>query len=218
MTHASRPERIGLLGGSFDPVHVGHIALARAAQTALQLDAIRFIPTARSWQKQHRQTDAGHRIAMLREAIASHPDWRVDDRETCRGGDSYTIDTLASLRGELGTKVALVLIIGSDQLQNLASWHRWQELTDFCHIAATQRETVGLHDFPAAVEAFLETHGRDALSDTAAGDVVFFRMPAVAVSSTRLRAAIRRHEPVAELLPHGVAHYIALNDLYRQEP
>lgn len=215
MTSNARLERIGLIGGSFDPPHVGHIALAKAAEVALGLDQLRFIPTGQSWQKAAQATPAEHRLAMLRAALPAHPNWRIDTREIERGGASYTIDTLESLRNELGPNVALVMILGSDQLHNLATWHRWRELLRHCHIAATQRERVVLHDFPPEVEALLQTHGRDALSDAPAGEIVFFRMPAVPVSATRLRAALADGEPTDGLLPPAVIDHIRRHHLYQ---
>ncbi len=216
------PGRIGLLGGSFDPIHVGHLALARAAQTALGLSGLIFMPTGQSWQKTHQRTAGKHRLAMVREALKSaggdQQGWRADDREVLRDGPTYTVETLADLRAELGPLTPLILLMGSDQLLNLATWHRYEELLDFCSIAVTQREQVRLTDFPAPVEALLNKHGRDALSDRPAGDIVFFRMPAVPVSSTSLRAGLAAGESFPELLPQGVGEYIDQHRIYRQVP
>ena len=208
-------KRIGLLGGTFDPVHVGHLALARAARDALRLDEIRFVPTGRSWQKDAASATAEQRLEMLRRAIAGTPGWSVDDREVRRSGPSYTVDTLAGLRAEVGPHDALVLIVGSDQLRNLASWHRYRELLDFAHVAATRRGPHRLADFDPQVEALVAAHGCDALPDTPAGAIVFFRMPPVPVSATELRAALARGEHPVELLPVPVLDYIALHNLYR---
>ncbi len=209
--------RVGLLGGTFDPIHVGHLALARAACVALSLDELRLVPTGVSWQKEG-SSPAADRVAMLRLAVAGEPGWVVDTREVERAGPSYTFDTLASLRAELGPDCALVMIIGSDQLRNLASWHRWDELLGLCHIAATRRERVSLEALPAPVEALVQAHGADALPDAPAGGIVFFRMPAVPVSSTTLRGQLAAGETPAELLPAGVLEFIQSRRLYRDAP
>ncbi|MCC7483315.1 MAG: nicotinate-nicotinamide nucleotide adenylyltransferase, partial [Hyphomicrobiales bacterium] len=120
--------RIGLLGGTFDPIHVGHLALAHAARDALRLDEVRLVPTGRSWQKAGAGAGVAARLAMVRRAVSAIPGVVVDDRETRRAGASYTIDTLIELRAELGAEPALVLLLGSDQLRNLATWHRYREL------------------------------------------------------------------------------------------
>ena len=213
--NASTLKRIGLLGGTFDPVHVGHLALARAAADALKLDEVRFIPTGRSWQKDSASASGEQRLQMLRLAVDGRANWSVDEREVRRDGPTYTIDTLAELRNELGPQVSLVLILGSDQLRNLATWHRYRELLDFAHIAATQRGSHRLVDFEPQVAGLLDEHGREALPDAPAGTIVFFRMPPVPVSATALRAALARGERPAELLPPGVLDYIDRHRLYR---
>jgi nicotinate-nucleotide adenylyltransferase len=216
--------RIGILGGSFDPVHVGHLALGRAACEALRLDRLLVIPTGNSWQKSGEatvRTPAAHRLAMVRIALQSRPPhvggcrWETDETEVRREGPSYTVDTLHELRDRFGPEPALVLLLGSDQVHNLPTWHRWEELLDFAHIATTQRERIALQGLPPAVESLLAERGRDALPDTPAGNIVLFRMPPVAVSATVLRLQLARGEMPRELLPPGVAEYIASHGLYR---
>jgi len=206
--------RIGILGGTFDPIHVGHLALGRAARDALRLDEVRLMPTGRSWQKEAAGADARQRLEMVRLAIAGEAGLVADPRETERSGATYTVDTLAEMRAELGAEVALVLLMGSDQLRNLATWHRYRELLDFAHIGCTQRERMSLEALPPEVEVLLSTHGRDALPDTAAGSIVFFGMPPVPVSATALRARLARGERPAELVPRAVLDYIDSNALY----
>jgi len=176
---------------------------------------MRFVPTGRSWQKTADATGPGHRLAMVRIAIGDTAGWCVDDRETLRDGPSYTVDTLRELRAQLGPEPALVLILGSDQLRNLASWHRYRELLELAHIAATRRGTHRLAGFDPEVESMVAEHGRDALPDAPAGTIVFFTMPPVPVSATALRQALARGERPAELLPAGVLDYIETNHLYR---
>jgi nicotinate-nucleotide adenylyltransferase len=217
--------KVGLLGGSFNPVHVGHLALGRAAAEALALDRMIVMPTGNSWQKtgaSYAVTEAAHRLAMVRIALAplaASPaqgcDWVADDLEVKRAGPSYTIETLQTLRERLGPGPALILILGSDQLHNLATWHRWHELLDFAHIAVTQRERVPLAGLPEPVERLVAARGAQSLPDKAAGSIVFFRMPPVAVSATGLRGQLARGEFPEELLPEGVADYIRQHHLYR---
>jgi nicotinate-nucleotide adenylyltransferase len=219
--------RVGLLGGSFNPVHVGHLAIGRAAAQALDLDRIIVIPTGNSWQKagaEHAQVDAAHRLAMVRIAVASMTadqragcEWLVDDIEVSRTGPSYTIDTLQALRDRCGPVPALVLILGSDQLRNLDTWHRWRELLDYAHIAATQRERVPLSDLPAAVDRVVDERGRQVLPDAPGGAVIFFQMPPVVVSATALRQQMARGEHHEELLPPGVSDYIRRHRLYQSD-
>ena len=175
------------------------------------------MPTGQSWQKPSGRTPAAQRLAMVNcalEGLDPAEGLRVDDREVRRSGPSYTVDTLAELRSELGEDPALVLIIGSDQLHNLASWHRWQELFRFAHVAVTQRERVPLTGLPEPVQSALETRGREALTDAPAGSIVFLRMPAVPVSATVLRAHLARGEAVSGLTPPAVLDYISSPRLY----
>ncbi len=214
-TGAAARRRIGLLGGTFDPVHVGHLALARAAREALRLDELRFVPTGQSWQKHGSGVDAAARLEMVRLAVGSTPGFAVDDREVRRAGPSYTIDTLIELRAELGPEPALVLVLGSDQLRNLATWHRYRDLLQHAHIAATRRGTHPLADLDPPVEALVAEHGRDALPDAPSGAIVWFGMPPVPVSGTALRERLARGERPAELLPPAVLDYIERHRLYR---
>lgn len=210
-----RPRRIGLLGGTFDPIHVGHVALARAAQAAYGFDEIRFLPTAISWQKGETSTDPQHRMEMVRRAIAGHRGFVLDDREVRRGGNTYTVDTLSELRGELGQDAVLVLLLGSDQLRNLATWRRYRELLALAHIAVTRREQISLARLPDPVEALVAEHGRDTLPNSPSGAIVFFGMPFVPVSATRLREQLLAGARPAIVLPAGILDYIDHHQLYR---
>jgi nicotinate-nucleotide adenylyltransferase len=218
--------RLGLLGGTFDPIHIGHLALARTAIDALHLDQLMFIPSGQPWQKTRTITPAKHRLQMLNLALAP---WLsannngqalmgIDALETRREGPSYTIDTLIEIsqRDENGAKSnnSLILVLGSDQFRNLATWHRWEELLNYCHIAVTQRETISLSDLPEPVEQLLQRHGCQTLPEKTAGSIVFFSMPPVAVSSTALRRSLQLHEDVTTLVPPTVLQYIQQNKLY----
>jgi nicotinate-nucleotide adenylyltransferase len=211
--------RIGIVGGTFDPPHVGHLALARAARDAWSLDEVRLMPTGRSWQKAGAGASGAQRLDMVRlalEGVAPGERLVVDDREVRRDGPTYTVDTLRELRAELGDEPMLVLVLGSDQLRNLHTWHRWRELFDLAHVVATQRERVPLDALPPELEAELAARGGDALPDAPAGAIAFFRMPPVAVSATALRAQLGRGERPAGLSPPAVLDYIETNGLYRR--
>ncbi len=213
--------RIGLVGGTFDPPHVGHLALARAARDAWALDEVRLVPTGRSWQKAGAGATAAQRLEMVRLTLAGVPPAErllVDDREVRRDGPTYTVDTLRELRAELGTEPMLVLVLGSDQLRNLHTWHRWRELFDHAHVVATQRERVPLDALPPQIEAEVAARGAGALPDAPAGSIAFFRMPAVPVSATALRAQLGRGERPVGLSPPAVLDYIESNRLYRSPP
>lgn len=207
--------RVGLLGGTFDPVHAGHLALGRAARDALALDELRFVPSGRSWQKAAAGADGAQRLAMVRLAIAALPGASVDDREVRRDGPTYTIDTLRELRAEVGPTAALVLILGSDQLHNLATWKDHAALLDIAHLGVAQREQVPLSDFPPEVDALVRAHRAEGLADAPAGSIVFFPMTPVPVSATDLRARLARGERPVEVVPSPVLDYIDRHDLYR---
>ena len=176
------------------------------------------MPTGRSWQKAPAGADARQRLDMVRLLLAGvdpAEGLTVDAREVERDGPSYTVDTLASLRAELGPEAALVWVLGSDQLRNLHTWHRWTDLFVHAHVAATARGPDALSGLPAEVEAELRTRGRDALPDTPSGSIVLFRMPPVPVSATALRAQLARGEPADGLSPPAVLDYIGSHRLYR---
>lgn len=224
-------ETIGLLGGSFDPIHVGHIALARAASNALKLDKIQLLPAGQPWQKAQLKTSAEHRLAMAEIAALAFPNFpdsatqlSVNTIEIGSDKPTYTVETLEALYNAAAMEKSskptrYVLIIGSDQLRNFATWHRYQDILKFAHIAVTQRESVSMQGLPPDVEALVSAFGRDSLSDSLAGSLVYFRMPPVAVSSTRLRMALKTDSPqtalVSNLLPHGVFKYIIEHKLYK---
>lgn len=205
---------LALLGGTFDPIHNAHLRVAWEAAECLDAE-VRLVPAQVPPHRDPPVASASQRVAAVRAALAGQHRLTLDTRELERAGPSWTIDTLIELRAELGPEPALVLVLGSDQLRNLATWHRYRELLQYAHIAATRRGAHPLNDLEPRVEALLAGHGREALPDAPSGAIVWFTMAPVPVSATALRARLARGERPAELLPAAVLDYIERHRLYR---
>lgn len=212
---------IGLLGGSFDPVHLGHLQLARDALRTLPLSEVRFVPAAQPWQKPA-LTDAVHRTRMVQLAIAGEPRFVLDIREIERGGPTYTIDTLRELRAAVGPTTSLVWITGSDQFERLETWRDWEALPALVHIALARRAGRA-PILSARLEQLLTTHRQrpEAAANTPAGAIVEFDMTPVAASATEVRRLLSLPEaPQTEAalqaaVPAPVLDYIRTHHLYR---
>lgn len=192
--------RIGLLGGSFDPVHNAHLALARSAIDTLALDELLWIPTGDAWQKTRALSPAADRIVMLRLAIADDPRQRIELCEVERGGPSYMIDTVLELRARR-PQVQWWLLLGQDQLANLSTWHRWRELADLVRLAVASRAGIA-----PEVPHVLALPGVEPVE---------VPLAPMAVSSTEVRARVAAGQDVALLVPAPVARYIERHGLYR---
>ncbi len=208
---------IGLLGGSFDPVHRAHLALARAAQQALQLDEVRFVPAGQPWQKlqagENAITPAADRLAMLQAAIedAGHPQgWLLERCEIERDGPSYSIDTVTALQAAAPAAPAAqwFLIIGQDQLARLHTWRRWRELLQRVTLAVAARPGAAL-EVPAEVRAAAQ-----AAHPPQGWEMV--PLPPLDISSTDIRRRIAAGADISGLVSPGVARYIAGRPLYAE--
>ena len=189
--------RIGLFGGSFDPVHRAHVALAGSALDALALDAVRWVPAGRPWQKARAVTEASHRVAMLEAAIAHEPRFALEPIEIDRAGASYTLDTVRALQAaEPG--VQWVLIIGQDQYAGLHTWHGWQELLARVELAVARRPGETRQPHPE-----VRAHPHHMVP-----------LPMLDISSTEVRRRVALGQDITELVPPGVARYIDLHRLY----
>ena len=194
--------RIGLFGGSFDPVHNAHLALARAALRELALDEVRWIPAGRPWQKTRTLTDAAHRAAMVALAIEGEPRFVLDPIELQRAGPSYMLDTVrALLAAHPGAQ--WFLLLGQDQHAGLPSWHGADELVALVTLAVAGR--------PGAPAAPQDGHDQG-LAGARVCPVV---LPPMDVSSTEVRALCSAGHPIAHLVPEKVARYIEEHGLYR---
>jgi nicotinate-nucleotide adenylyltransferase len=209
-----------LLGGSFDPVHSGHVGLARYFCTLLHPDELRLIPSGRPWQKPDMATPASHRVAMLRAAFHGWPTpIYIDEQEIRREGPSYMIDTLRSLRSELGRDVSLALIMGADQLINLHTWRDWAALFDEAHLCIAARPGFVIDDAAldkaVAGQITRRLASADQLRQTPSGLVCIATQLALDVSSTTIREAIAGSGDAADLLPGPVLDYIQQHHLYQ---
>lgn len=209
-------------GGTFDPVHNGHLAVARTVRDALSAQ-VTLLPAHDPPHKGPTRADAAQRAAMLDLAIHGEAQLRVDRRELRREGPSWTVDTLAELRAELGQDVPVAWLIGADSLLQLADWHRWRELFELAHIVVVDRlgvkiDAEALRAKAPEVLAQIAPRWRDPgeLANTAHGGLALVPMPALRPeSSTELRRRIRDGEHWQHWVPPAVATYIVRHELYQ---
>jgi nicotinate-nucleotide adenylyltransferase len=208
-----------LMGGSFDPVHSGHVAVASYFCKLLLPDALRLLPAGDPWQKGALHAAAADRIAMLRLAFADWPlPLEIDEQEIARAG-SYTVDTLRALRAELGEKASLNWIIGADQLQRFHTWRDWQTLFELANFVVAARPGYALQAAqldPQVAQAFARRQASaNQLRECAHGLCLIADALAFDISSTAVRAALARGESPARELPGAVLDYAKQHQLYR---
>ena len=202
--------RIGILGGTFDPIHNGHLAIAEAARGCLGLDRVVFIPAGRPWLKARslgRITDAEHRLAMVRLAIEGCPHFEASAMEIERPGLTYTVDTLADLRARYGGSsrgTEMYLILGMDSVRDLRRWHEPERLLEMCVVVAVSRpDTDDIapssfeRDFPSAANRFLLLRG-----------------PMLSISATDVRSRVAEGRTIDDRVPVPVERYIRDHGLY----
>lgn len=207
---------IGLLGGTFDPIHIGHLRPAISTMERLGLGEVRLLP---NYIPPHRATPDSapeHRLAMVRLAAAQTPGLTVDDRELRRNRPSYTIDTLTELRRELPHR-PLCFLMGMDSLCSLNRWHRWRELLDHAHLVVSYRPGWAA-DFNDDVAGLYRAHGtrdRELLHRRPGGCIYLIDNPQLEVSSTQIRQCIKAGNNPQYLLPDPVTAYIREKGLYQ---
>ena len=213
------PRPLGLFGGTFDPVHFGHLRLAEEAREALGLAGIRWLPAGRPPHRERPRIDPVHRLAMVRLAVAGNGHFSVDPAEVEAAEPSYTVTTLTRLRRELGPVQPLVLLMGADAFAGLAGWHRWQEIFALAHLAVLHRPGYLLRaetlPEPLARE-FLQRQG-SAPAELAwgpAGCILPLPMTQLDISATHIRSLLARGASPRYLLPDAVLDYIRRHQLY----
>jgi nicotinate-nucleotide adenylyltransferase len=212
---------IGVLGGTFDPVHLGHVALAEAALAGLPLDEVLWLPSGSPAHRAPPVAGARDRLAMLRLATVGNPRYRIDDSELARSEPTYTVHALTRLRAQLGNQQPLALLLGSDSFLSLPTWLRWRELFDLAHIAVASRPGHLPSDGGPAPELSTEIARRSArpeqLGANAAGRIVRFDMPPMDISASAIRTRLAAGQDTRRLLPAAVLAYIEAQHLYRKE-
>ena len=207
---------IGVFGGTFDPIHFGHLRTGLDLFEALQLAELRWVPAAQPAHREAPHADAHQRLAMVEMAIAGQPGFIADDRELLRDGPSYMVDTLASTRAQIGPNTPLGLVIGADAYAGLNTWSRWETLLDHAHLIVMTRPDAP----PVATEirAWSGAHQAGDLSSlqlNPSGTVWFQTVTALTISASDIRARIAAGLSPRYLLPESVAEYISEHGLYR---
>jgi len=206
-----------LLGGTFDPVHEGHVALAEAAARAFDA-VVRLLPSGQPPHRAPPLASAAQRLAMLRLAIAGRPRLALDTRELERDGPSYMVDTLRGLREELGPAAPAGLLLGADAFLGLPGWSRWEQIPTLAHLVVVTRPGSRLDDLPAPLEAACRgrwTGRRARLGAVPAGLLHQLPMVPHPASATAIRAALAAGDPCPAGLPEPVRGYISEQRLYR---
>ena len=207
---------VGILGGTFDPIHYGHLRLAAEVRAALGLAEVRLIPAGNPYHRSRVVASAADRLAMSELAVAEFPGLAVDPREARQTTPAYTVETLTALRTELGTR-PLLLLVGADTFLSLPAWRRWTELFDLAHVVVVARPGWTLPDPPPSplgeVWAARLTADRGLLS-TPAGRIYVQPVTPHAISATAIREMVRAGRRPDGLLPPAVVAYIETRSLY----
>jgi nicotinate-nucleotide adenylyltransferase len=207
---ASADAAVGVLGGTFDPIHHGHLRLAVEMRARLGLAELRLIPLNQPAHRRSPLAPSALRAEMIEIAIRNEPGLRLDRREIDRGGVSYTLDTLRSLREELGMR-PLYLILGLDAFLGLPAWKNWEEIPTLCHLAIAYRPGWELELAQDLRDQLLEPHRRPG---SPGGDVRFECVPPLDISSSQIRATLAAGGSARYLVPDAVLELIRLNRIY----
>lgn len=216
------PKAIGLLGGTFNPIHYGHLRLAEELATALDLAEVRFIPTGTPPHRAAPKVSVAERLAMVRKGVEANPRFHADDSEAVSAGPHYTIDTLRRFRASLGSHQPLCLMMGADAFLGLSSWREWKALFDYAHIAVAERPGFSSIVEPGAMPSLLEhavmnrmTGNPATLREKPAGSVFRVDITALDISSSKIRGYLRSAGSPRYLLPDAVLGYIQEKGLYK---
>ncbi|MBC7984769.1 MAG: nicotinate-nucleotide adenylyltransferase [Candidatus Obscuribacterales bacterium] len=209
---------IGIFGGTFDPIHYGHLRTAFELQQALRLTEIRFMPAGNPPHREQMIATTEQRVAMVAAAIADHPGFVMDDRETRREGPSYSVDTLAQLRAEFPER-PLCLIVGMDAFLGLPNWHQWRDILQLSHLVVAHRPGWKAPTMGPLGEVLVDhgTGGVNDLHDSLAGKIFIHAVTQLEISSTEVRKLIGAGRDPRYLMPDGVRTLIAQTRCYARK-
>lgn len=213
----ARAAPLAVFGGTFNPVHYGHLRSALELVERLGLAELRLMPSARPPHREAPRCSAQHRLAMVELAVAGEPRLTCDGRELRREGKSYTIDSLVELRAEEGSDRSLCMVMGCDALLGIPTWHRWEELLDYAHVVVIARPGWAL-PVSGEVALWLERHrlpGPGAIAQRPAGGVLVEELRPLAISSTEIRQILAEGRSARYLMPQPVIDYLEQHALYR---
>ena len=217
-------QRIGLFGGTFDPIHNGHVKAALYIGEKLSLDHIYFIPAYLSPYKTHASPSAPHhRCEMVRRAIASFPHFSVSEFELNKKGVSYTIDTLKHYRGILSSETELYFILGTDTFLGISQWKQVNDIFAMAHWVVVSRPGYRFQPLPQILKndklskEFVSVEENKEYSHFTGHHIYFFELPTMDISSSELRDKISRHEPYSSFVPKEVEEYIQAHHLYENK-
>ncbi len=203
-----KPCRLGIMGGTFDPIHNGHLACAEQAREDLGLDVIVFIPTANPvFKRDQRIAPASERLAMCRAAIADNPYFDVSDIEIARGGDTYTVDTLRALRAHYPSNVELYFLTGADAIATVSMWRGAQEMGELARFVGVDRPGFEL----------TEQKRRQIVEDAKGISISFVTIEALEISSSELRRRLAQGKSIRYLTPQVVVDHVMEHEFYREE-
>ncbi len=208
---------MGVLGGSFDPIHYGHLRVALEVLQTLPLSTLKFIPCKQQIFKNHAPCAAAHRVAMLKLAIAGVPAFEIETCEIQRETPSYMVDTLATLQ-QAYPQQTLCLIIGADAAQGFDTWHQWESIFSLAHLVVVARPDYDIKTIPWLQPQLLQRQVffPDALCQEKAGKILIFPTSLLAISAQAIRRQLANHHSPRFLLPDAVLNYIHQHHLYER--
>lgn len=216
-------QAVGLLGGTFDPIHQGHLSIAKHALAMLALDEVRLVPCHRPPHRQTPMLTSEQRVALLKLAVQNDQHLVVDVQELLREQASYTVATLEHVREEVGQQTSVVFIMGADAFAQLDTWYQWERIRELSHIAVMRRPDSALPTSKALVQWLDNADDTGVVHRQCAGGVMVLQQPELAVSATAIRDQLRRNgsdaqaASVLQYLPDPVRKYIEAEQLYADD-